>query len=252
MIRRVLLSIVMFLIVAYLGLAVTAFSRKPEKQVCSQIELVIKDTVNAGFVTRNEVSELLKKKNIHPVGKNMDGIHTKTIEREIGKHPLVDQAECYKTPSGKICVEVSQRIPVLRIMSSNGENYYVDNKGAVMPPTAKCTAHRAIVTGKVDQAFATKDLYKLGVYLQNNKFWNAQIEQINVLDGRRLELVPRVGNHIIYLGKADKFEEKLSRLKTFYEKGLNKVGWNKYSRISLEFDNQIICTKWDDNIKSNN
>ena len=33
------------------------------------------------------------------------------------------------------------------------------------------------------------------------------------------------------------------KLKTFYEKGLNQVGWNKYSRISLEFNNQIICTK---------
>ena len=37
--------------------------------------------------------------------------------------------------------------------------------------------------------------------------------------------------------------DKLERLKTFYKKALNKVGWNKYSRISLEFNNQIICTK---------
>ena len=38
-------------------------------------------------------------------------------------------------------------------------------------------------------------------------------------------------------------QEKFEKLKTFYEKGLNQVGWNKYSRISLEFNNQIICTK---------
>ena len=31
--------------------------------------------------------------------------------------------------------------------------------------------------------------------------------------------------------------------KKLFEKGLNQVGWNKYSRISLEFNNQIICTK---------
>ena len=41
----------------------------------------------------------------------------------------------------------------------------------------------------------------------------------------------------------DHFEDKLDRLKTFYGKALNEVGWNKYSRISLEFSNQIICTK---------
>ena len=68
-------------------------------------------------------------------------------------------------------------------------------------------------------------------------------EQINVTQAKELELVPRVGEHIIFLGKPGNYEEKFEKLKTFYEKGLNQVGWNKYSRISLEFNNQIICTK---------
>ena len=79
--------------------------------------------------------------------------------------------------------------------------------------------------------------------MQNNPFWDAQIEQIHVLPGKDIELVPRVGDHIVYLGKLEHFEDKLDRLKTFYGKALNEVGWNKYSRISLEFSNQIICTK---------
>ena len=79
--------------------------------------------------------------------------------------------------------------------------------------------------------------------VENDKFWNAQIEQINVTPTREIELVPRVGDHVVFLGKIDNFEEKLGRLKIFYEKALNKVGWNKYERINLEFSNQIICTK---------
>ena len=51
------------------------------------------------------------------------------------------------------------------------------------------------------------------------------------------------GDHLVYLGKLENFEDKLARLKEFYKKGLNRVGWNKYSRINLEFNNQIICTK---------
>lgn len=112
-----------------------------------------------------------------------------------------------------------------------------------MPPEANCVAHLAIVTGNVDKTFATKDLYKFGLFLQNDKFWDAQIEQINVTPEKEVELVPRVGEHIVFLGKIDNFEEKLAKLKLFYEKALNQVGWNKYSRISLEFNNQIICTK---------
>lgn len=245
MIKRILLSIVMLIVICYLVVAVTRFNRKPANLVCRDMELVIKDTAYAGFITKDEIASLLQKKGIYPVGKKADRIHTKTLERELGKHPLIDRTECYKTPSGKLCIEVTQRVPILRIMAAGGDNYYIDNKGTIMPPEAKCVAHRAIVTGNVEKSFAMRDLYKFGVFLQNNKFWDAQIEQINVLPGKDIELVPRVGNHIIYLGKLEHFEDKLARLKTFYEKALNQVGWNKYSRISLEFGNQIICTKWD-------
>lgn len=245
MIKRILLSIVMLALIAYLVVAITAFNRKPPKQTCRDVELVIKDTTYAGFITKSDIKGILEYKGIYPIGKAMERISTKSLEKEISKHPLIDQAECYKTPSGLICIEVSQRIPILRIMSANGDNYYIDNKGTIMPPEAKCIAHRTIITGNVEKSFAMKDLYKFGVFLQNDQFWDAQIQQINVLPDRTVELVPRVGDHIVYLGKLENFENKLARLKIFYEKGLNQVGWNKYSRISLEFNNQIICTKRD-------
>ena len=161
MIKRILLTIVMLLLIAYLVAAVTVFNDKPAHQVCRDMELVIKDTLNAGFVTKNEVAAILQKKGIYPVGKKMDRVHTKTLEKELDKHPLINEAQCYKTPNGKICVEVTQRVPILHIMSSNGENYYLDNKGKMMPPDAKCVAHRAIVTGNVEKSFAMKDLYSL-------------------------------------------------------------------------------------------
>ena len=243
MIKRILLSIVLLLVLAYLVVAVTAFNQKPASRVCHDVELVIKDMEYAGFITKKEVIAMLKKKDSNPIGKNLDRIRTKALEQILSKHPLIDEVECYKTPSGKLCVEVTQRVPILRIMSVKGENYYLDNKGTVMPLDTKCIAHRAIVTGNVEKSFAMRDLYKFGVFLQKNSFWDAQIEQIHVLPGRNIELVPRVGDHIIYLGKLDDFEQKLKRVKIFYEKGLNKVGWNKYSRISVEFGNQIICTK---------
>lgn len=124
-------------------------------------------------------------------------------------------------------------------------------------PIPNSSAHVAVVTGYVDRDFAVKELYTLGVFLQAHPLWDAQIEQINVTQAKELELVPRVGEHIIFLGKPGNYEEKFEKLKTFYEKGLNQVGWNKYSRISLEFNNQIICTKkrskiWQQQIYSSN
>lgn len=243
MFKRILLSIVLLLIIVYLVIAVTTFNKKPVGQVCHDMELIIKDTAYAGFITKKEVVSLLESKGINPVGKKLGSIRTKTLEQVLSKHPLIDQVDCYKTPSGKLCIEVSQRIPILRVMNMNGDNYYLDNKGTVMPPEAKCVAHLAIATGNIEKSFAMRDLYKFGVFLQQNAFWNAQIEQIHVLPGKNVELVPRVGDHLIYLGRLDDFDSKLQRVKIFYEKGLNQVGWNKYSRINVEFSNQIICTK---------
>lgn len=90
-----------------------------------------------------------------------------------------------------------------------------------------------------------------------NELWRNQIEQINVLQDRGIELVPRVGNHIIYLGNLPEsnvteerennivefVNKKMTRLEDFYKYGLSQAGWNKYSYINLEFDNQIICKK---------
>ena len=243
MVRRVFLFIALFLITGYMVVAITLFNLQPANQVCYDMTLVLKDTTNAVFVTKNEISAILQKKELYPIGKKLAQIHSRDIENELNKHPLIDQTECYKTPSGKLKIEVHQRVPILRVISNKGENYYIDNKGSIMPPNAKCIAHRVIATGNVEKSFAMRYLYKFGVFLQDNKFWEAQIEQIHVLPNLNVELVPRVGNHIIYLGNLENIEEKLARLKVFYEKALSKVGWNKYSRINLEFGNQIICTK---------
>lgn len=243
MIKKIFFSLTVVLIVAYLGLSITAFNVQPANVVCNDLELIIKDSINAGFVTKKEVTSILRKDELYPVGKPMENILCKAMEEVLEKHPLIDEVECYKMPNGKVAVEVTQRVPLLRIMNNKGENYYIDNKGGIMPPESKCVAHLAIATGNVGKEFATNELYAFAQYLRKNKFWNAQIEQINVLSSKELELVPRVGDHIIFLGKIDNYENKLSRLKEFYSKGLNKVGWNKYERINLEFNNQIICTK---------
>ena len=107
MVKRILLSIVMLALIAYLIVAITAFNRKPADQTCRDMELVIKDTAYAGFITKDELKGILQQKGIYPIGKKMERISTKSLERELSKHPLIDQAECYKTPSGKVCVEVT-------------------------------------------------------------------------------------------------------------------------------------------------
>ena len=52
-----------------------------------------------------------------------------------------------------------------------------------------------------------------------------------------------MGDHIIYLGAPRDIPKKLERLRKFYKYGLSQAGWDRYKRISVEFDNQIICKR---------
>ena len=88
-----------------------------------------------------------------------------------------------------------------------------------------------------------RDIYYLVDYINDDSFWSAQIDQIFVDKDDKIDLIPRVGNHVIHLGTAENYEGKLRNLKAFYDKVLPEIGWNKYSKINLEFKDQIVCKK---------
>jgi cell division protein FtsQ len=241
MLRKILISLALLVVLAYLVAALTAFNQRPVKP-CTDIRLMIKDTLSDRFITQEEIVEILREKELYPVGRQLEQVNSKAIEQELNSHPMIDHTECYKTTAGRFVIEINQRIPVLRIMNGY-ENYFIDHKGRVMPPDTRCIISLPIATGKIGNPFATGDLYRLGLFLQKNDFWNTQIEQIHVISEKEVELIPRKGDHIIYLGEMTGFEDKLRRLKIFYERVLSRVGWNKYARINMEFSNQVICTK---------
>ncbi|MBR5589346.1 MAG: hypothetical protein IKW41_04270, partial [Phascolarctobacterium sp.] len=141
--------------------------------------MVINDSIDYGFITKKEVLRILTKEKISPIGKKMNEINTRQLEDALKQHPLIGEVECFRIPNGKVGIEVTQRIPILRIMAANGENYYLDKKGVTMP-TANNAANVAVVTGHVDKKFAQKELYELGLFLKEHPFWDAQIQQINV------------------------------------------------------------------------
>ena len=123
---------------------------------------------------------------------------------------------------------------------------FIDRNGISIPNTIYKT-NLVVATGDIDKKYAEKELLPFALFIQENPFWNNQIEQIHISrnnENRRVALlVPRVGNHIVKMGEVRNFEKKLKRLKTFYEKAIGTVGWNKYSTINIQYDNQIICTK---------
>ena len=240
--KRIFICCLLLLTVVYFAVAVTVFNCKPANRIAKGLELTIADSSSYRFISDDEVHSLLKRKKMYPVGKTEQDINIRQLEDEVSKHPFVRKAECYLTAGGKVRIDIDQRIPLIHVMGDNGDNYYIDNEGKIMPSGRKAI-HVVIASGYIDRKFAQKELYDLGKYLNDDSFWRSQIQQIHITPKKEIELVPRAGNHIIFIGKLKDIEEKFKKLRTFYHEGLNHVGWNKYNRISIEFSNQIICTK---------
>lgn len=241
--KKSIIVICDIVIAAYLLLAVTAFNKPDMKAThCSEVKIDITETMVDGFMNAGEIKRILTQEKIYPLSQPMASINPRKIEETLEKSPFVEKAECYKTLSGHVCINIQQRIPVVRVMPGNGENYYVDIHGNLMPENRYVT-DLIIATGAITHKYAQNTLTRVANHIMQNHFWKNQIVQINVLDNGTMEIVPRVGDHIIYLGAPSHVDKKLERLRKFYLYGLNKAGWNKYSYISVEFDNQIICKK---------
>ncbi len=227
----------------YLVLAITAFNNPDEQDaVCKEVKIDITDIAGNGFLNTDDVKLQLQHARIYPLGDRMSDVCTRKIEETLLKSPLVEHVECYKTQTGRVYINLTQRIAVMRVMANIGESYYVDNLGNIIP-SSNNSSDLVVATGDIKRKYAQTTLRDIGVLLLNNPFWHSQIEQLNVLSDGSIEMVPRVGDHIVYLGQPNHLEEKLTRLEKFYRYGLSKAGWNKYSYINIEFNNQIICKK---------
>ena len=230
-------------IAAYLILAVTAFNKPAERAtVCSEVKIDIDDEMPDGFLNANEIKKILEKQQLYPLAKPMMAVNARDIEETLRKNPFVQQAECYKAQNGHVCISLKQRMPIMHVMADNGDNYYVDIHGSILPET-RFASDLLVTTGHITKKYAQKTLTPVVNEIVRDKFWQSQIVQMNVLDDGSIEIVPRVGDHILYLGAPTNIPKKLERLRKFYKYGLSHAGWNRYERISVEFDNQIICKK---------
>jgi len=121
-------------------------------------------------------------------------------------------------------------------MSSTG-SYYLDKTGEQIPVSANYAARVLVSTGYFSEEFARNELLPFVLFLDENPFWKAQIEQVHV------EQTAYSGDHVIELGALENYPVKLRNLKAFYEQVVARNQWDKYGQISVKYKNQVIAKK---------
>ncbi len=244
-----IVKIVFAVLTAAFFVATTSYVAKEKVKVrCSTIEVQILDSLDNHIIDKKEIINIVRSIKPSVLGQRLDSILLKNIEERIIQHPSIRDAQVYKTlgrgnkGGGKIMVRVLQHEPILRIMTPAAQ-YFLNRYGSSMPVSISYAAHVPVVNGHVKKGEMDEALYELGLFIYDDPFWKAQVEQLYVNSKNEIILVPRVGDHIIELGTIDGFQKKFRNLMALYQKGFKKEGWNSYKKISLKYNNQIVCTK---------
>ena len=245
-IKVTLLSLLTAGLIVYVGYAMLFLSAPDENARCTDVELIVKQDAETQFLDVEDIENLLKDARVYPKGMLMKDVNTKKIEEAVRKNDFVSKVECYKSANDKLCVKVELRTPIMYVVPDGQDGYFIDVQGKIIP-NKNYVENLIIASGNIDERYASTRLAEFGQFLSTNEFWNNQIQQIYVQKNKKgehiVELIPRVGDHIVSLGTIDDYERKLRKLKTFYEKAMSTVGWNKYAKVDLKYGDQIICTK---------
>ena len=236
-------------IVSIGALAGFADSRQSEK-ICEKVSINIDNEYNNYFIGEKEVRGLMTREGERKLeGLPNRNIDLKNLEKRIEANKFVKDAEVYRGLDGNVHVKVKQSRPIARIIRPD-QDVYIDVEGNILPLSDRYTARvipitKSALTRSLDNEFfqdSTGQAYiSLLQFIENDQFWKAQIAQMHI-DGRgKVSFLPQVGEHTIEFGRPNEVEQKFRKLMIFYKEVLPVVGWDKYKRVNVEYEDQIIC-----------
>ena len=163
------------------------------------------------------------------------------LEKQVLAHPMVEDATAFLTVDGQLKTKVKQRTPIGRINSESG-SYYLDRLGEVMPLSENYSARVPIITG-FESTDNLDDLYALLMFVRADEFLEKQIIGIRKVENAEYNLLTRMGDQEIELGKVEDLPLKFKNLKAFYNYTVENKTIENYKRINLKYNNQVVCTK---------
>jgi cell division protein FtsQ len=252
MIRGLLLVFWIALSVGALFLLISAIETKNVKP-CKGYHITVEGTVKGDFIDQKDVLKILTGINGSIKGKPMKEFDLKKMEEGLEKNPWIDNAELYFDNNRELQVKVREKEPVARIFTSSGTSFYIDSTLDRMPLNEKFTPRLPVFTNfpsdkkvlKGKDSMLMKELKDISVFLLQDSFWMAQIDQVEISPAREFEMVPKVGNHTVIFGNGEGIETKFRKLYIFYDEVLNRSGWNKYSAVNLSYHHQVVATRKD-------
>jgi cell division protein FtsQ len=192
------------------------------------------------FVNTQIVLNYLKDKSLRFDSMLATDFNKEMLEDLLESHPAISEVEVFTNQKGEMNILIEQKKAIVRI-KSNTDDYFLDEDGNKMQLSDSYTPKLVVASGDISKKNHF-EIYSFIKQINKSEFWNAQITQIH-FEKDKILLIPRVGNQKINIGGFDNIHEKLDNLYQFYKIVMPVKGWQAYSDINLNFNNQIVCVR---------
>ncbi|WP_375563241.1 cell division protein FtsQ/DivIB [Bernardetia sp. OM2101] len=254
---KISVKIILFVLSILVTIAATEVYQRG--QMIQRVHIVVRNAAQnlqdtSHFLTEVEILKLVRQDaKIDVNNLKIKEIDTKKIENSIKTNNFVSTCQVAVDSKGILHIEVEELKPLARILNKNSANgAYITESGKLIPLSPNFTARVMLLSSQksndtelLDTAFWKTPDGQLFIdalkEIDKKPFWKAQITQLERDTKGNILAYPQVGEQLIELGSAKNMENKLTRLKTFYDKIIPVKGWGSYQLVSVRYDNQIVC-----------
>lgn len=253
-IKKILATITWFIVGGIVVFGLVAAMQRNKNTICIAVKVNILSNQEQLFLTEKNIETILNTKEIVNI-KKVAEIDIKSLENQLEKNIWIENVELFFDKENVLHVEVVERVPFFRIFRQNGNSFYMDSHLFTLPLSNAYSAKVPFFTGFGNNTIFNKGdsttlecVAAMANFINNNAFWMAQIQQINILQNDEFEITPTIGNHNILFGDTTDMQNKFQKLFQFYKAVSTKVGFDKYAILNVKFKNQIVATTTDNEV----
>jgi len=192
------------------------------------------------FISKTKVDKLLIQNNDYIKCVSKDILDLKALENKLSSHDMIENSEVYISINGILKIDIKQRNPYARVISD--PSFYIDNNGIKMPLSDNYSARVLLVHGLNDES-KIDYVFKLIKTIRDDEFLNLNVTDI-LINKSDISLRVRNCDFEVLVGDLNNLETKIKNFKAFYQKAYRDKILNNYKKVNLQFNNQIVCTKY--------
>lgn len=226
------------LVLVLMGLYAFSNERNKAKNITgTKVEFVGDQNL---YLTEGAVNKLLIQKFGGLKNVPKENIVLNTIEKAVMANEMVKSAQVYITIDGELRSKIVQRKPIGRIEGKT--KFYLDDEGKKMPLSNNHSARVPIITGNISGK-SLEDVYVILEHINKDDFFRKTVIGIHIRNDSDYQLRLRLDNFVVDIGGIEDLEGKFSNFKAFYAKAYKDKTLEDYAVVSLQFNNQVVCTK---------